>query len=72
MRTKKAPVRSRKARRVVAVAGGVVAALGLSLQLASGGVDLAERVLTLVVKARQVLAGDASAAASGTCEQPKK
>ncbi|MFY0579866.1 hypothetical protein ACN28S_41480 [Cystobacter fuscus] len=68
----KAPARSRKAGGVVAMAGGVVAALGLSLQLAPGGVELAERVLTLVVKAVQVLTEQASTTAPGTCEQPKK
>ncbi|HZI04603.1 MAG TPA: hypothetical protein VEZ71_11295 [Archangium sp.] len=71
MATGKAPARSRKARVVVAVAG-VGAALGLYLQLATGGVMLAERVLTLVVKTKQMLAEQASTAEPGICEQVKK
>ncbi|MFY0572884.1 hypothetical protein ACN28E_54900 [Archangium lansingense] len=71
MAMRKAPARSRKARGVAAV-GGVVAALGLSLQLASGSVELAERVLALVVRAKQVLVGEPSTAEPGTCEHARK
>lgn len=45
---------------------------GNAEHLLDGGVGLAERALALVVTAMRVLAGDASAAAAGTCEQPKK
>jgi predicted ATPase len=71
MATRKAPARSRKAKRTVAVVGAL-AILGTTLELASGGVTLAERALALVVKGQQVLAGEASAATPRTCESPRK
>jgi len=58
-------------KRTVAVVGGL-AILGTTLKLASGSVTLAERVLTLMVKGNQVLAGEASAATPDTCKTPRK
>jgi len=71
MTTGKVPLRSRKARGMVAVAG-VGAVLGMYLQLASGSVELAERVLTLVVKAKQVFVEEPSTAVPDTCEHARK
>ena len=71
MATRKAPARSRKAKRTVA-AVGALALLGTTLELASGGVTLAERVLGLVVKGKELLAAEASAATPGTCAAPRK
>lgn len=68
---KKTPVRRRKARRAV-MAAGVVALVGAAVEVASGGVTVAERVLTLVVKARQALAPSANAAEPALCEVPRK
>ncbi len=51
---------------------GTLAILGTTLELASGGVTLAERVLALVVKGKQLLAEEASAATPGTCAAPRK
>jgi hypothetical protein len=68
---RKTPARRRKARRAV-VAAGAVALLGAAVEVASGGVTLAERVLALVVKGRQVLAQSAHAAEPPHCVLPKK
>jgi len=67
---KKTPARRRKAGRAVAAAG-VVALIGAAIEVASGGVTVAERVLALVVKGRQVLARPATAAEPSFCEIPR-
>jgi hypothetical protein len=68
---RKTPARRRKAKRVLAVAG-TVALIGSVLEIASGGVTLAERVLGLVEKGRQVLAPSADAATPTLCKSSKK
>ncbi|WP_375773610.1 hypothetical protein NR798_22995 [Archangium gephyra] len=68
---KKTPVRRRKARGAVMVAGAL-ALIGAAVEVASGGVTVAERMLALVVKARQALAQPAHAAEPTLCELPKK
>jgi hypothetical protein len=68
---KKTPARRRKTRGAVVVAGAL-ALIGAAVEVASGGVTVAERVLALVVKARQALAPSANAAEPPVCELPRK
>jgi hypothetical protein len=70
MATRKSPAKRRKTRRAVAVVG-VLAILGTALDIASGSVTLAERVLALVVKGKQVL-GDTSISQSGISKGSRK
>ncbi|WNG57696.1 hypothetical protein F0U59_25250 [Archangium gephyra] len=71
MMKRKTPTRRRKARGAVVVAG-TLALIGAAIEVASGGVTVAERVLALVVKARQALAPSANAAGPAACELPRK